>query len=53
MSLAGTSIGIRSPTRDRSSGSVLQGAVEWLKHTIDTELRMREIAEASKRISAL
>jgi len=33
--------------------SVLQGAFEWLKHTIDAELRMREIAEASKRISAL
>jgi signal transduction histidine kinase len=33
--------------------NVLQGAFEWLKHTIDAELRMREIAEASKRISAL
>ena len=42
-----------SPTRDRPSGGVLQSAVEWLKHTIDTELRMREIAEASKRISTL
>jgi signal transduction histidine kinase len=37
------------PTRT----SVLQSAFEWLKHTIDAELRMREIAEASKRISAL
>jgi signal transduction histidine kinase len=31
----------------------LQGALGWLKYTIDTELRMNEIAEASKRISAL
>ena len=31
----------------------LQGAIGWLKYTIDTELRMNEIAEASKRISAL
>src|SRR6476659_10117647 len=31
----------------------LQGAIGWLKYTIDTEQRMNEIAEASKRISAL
>jgi signal transduction histidine kinase len=31
----------------------LQGALGWLKYTIDTELRMNEIADASKRISAL
>jgi signal transduction histidine kinase len=31
----------------------LQGAVGWLKYTIDTELLMNQIAEASKRISAL
>ncbi|MDT5093833.1 MAG: hypothetical protein QOH60_3196 [Mycobacterium sp.] len=31
----------------------LQGAIGWLKYTIDTEQRMSEIAEASKRISAL
>lgn len=31
----------------------LQSAIGWLKYTIDTELRMSEIAEASKRISAL
>jgi signal transduction histidine kinase len=31
----------------------LQSALGWLKYTIDTELRMSEIAEASKRISAL
>lgn len=31
----------------------LQGALGWLKYTIDTELRMTEIAEASKRISTL
>ena len=31
----------------------LQAAVGWLKYTIDNELRMNEVAEASKRISAL
>jgi signal transduction histidine kinase len=31
----------------------LQSALGWLKYTIDTELRMSEIADASKRISAL
>jgi signal transduction histidine kinase len=31
----------------------LQAAVGWLKYTIDNELQMSEIAEASKRISAL
>lgn len=42
---------------DRVAQSVgarqLVGAVEWLKHTIDTQLHTREIAEASRRISAL
>lgn len=31
----------------------LQSAIGWLKYTIDNELQMNEIAEASKRISAL
>ena len=31
----------------------LQGAIGWLKYTIDTELSVTRIAEASKRISAL
>jgi signal transduction histidine kinase len=34
-------------------GASLQSGIGWLKYTIDTELRMNEIAEASKRISAL
>ena len=47
-----TSVGIAAGERsDRRT--VVQGAFEWLKHAIDAELRMREIAEASKRISAL
>ena len=41
----------RSTTSTRSSS--LQSAIGWLKYTIDTELLMNEIAEASKRISAL
>jgi signal transduction histidine kinase len=31
----------------------LQGALGWLRYTIETELLMNQIAEASKRISAL
>ncbi|MUL64055.1 histidine kinase [Mycobacterium sp. CBMA 234] len=38
---------------DGDSPETLQGAVGWLKYTIDTELLMCEIAEASKRISTL
>jgi signal transduction histidine kinase len=38
---------------DADSTASLQGAIGWLKYTIDNELRMNEIAEASKRISAL
>ncbi|WP_197382396.1 ATP-binding protein [Mycolicibacterium mengxianglii] len=38
---------------DGSALNMLQSAIGWLKYTIDTELRMQEIAEASKRISAL
>jgi signal transduction histidine kinase len=37
---------------DRSS-SLLQSAIGWMKYTIDAELMMNQIAEASKRISAL
>lgn len=32
---------------------MLQSAIGWLKYTIDTELRIQEIGEASRRISAL
>jgi signal transduction histidine kinase len=38
---------------DGDCSASLQSALGWLKYTIDTELRMSEIAEASKRISAL
>jgi signal transduction histidine kinase len=33
--------------------ALLQSAIGWLKYTIDTELSVNRIAEASKRISAL
>jgi signal transduction histidine kinase len=33
--------------------ATLQSAFGWLKYTIDTELRMNEIADASERISGL
>jgi signal transduction histidine kinase len=51
--------GLDTDWLERVSASVddvdasLQGAVGWLKYTIETELLMKEIAEASKRISAL
>ncbi|MEO3760808.1 ATP-binding protein [Mycobacterium sp. B14F4] len=38
---------------DVDCSATLQSAIGWLKYTIDTELRMNEIADASKRISAL
>ena len=37
---------------DRSS-NLLQSAIGWMRYTIDAELMMNQIAEASKRISAL
>ena len=53
--------GLDSDWLERVSASVdqvdcsasLQGAIGWLKYTIDTELLMNQIAEASQRISAL
>ncbi|KUH81559.1 MULTISPECIES: ATP-binding protein [unclassified Mycobacterium] len=38
---------------EEQASASLQGAIGWLKYTIDTELLMNQIAEASKRISAL
>jgi len=38
---------------DSDGTATLEGALGWLKYTIDTELLMCEIAEASKRISTL
>ena len=38
---------------DVDCSATLQSALGWLKYTIDTELRLNEIADASKRISAL
>ena len=38
---------------DVDATASLQSAIGWLKYTIDTELRMNEIADASKRISDL
>ena len=44
---------ISASVDDVDCSASLQGAIGWLKYTIDTELLMNEIAEASKRISAL
>ncbi len=44
---------VSAQLEDAHSKGSLQSAIGWLKYTIDNELRMNEIAEASKRISAL
>ena len=44
---------ISASVDDVDASASLQSAIGWLKYTIDTELLMNEIAEASKRISAL
>ncbi len=44
---------VASVVEDADASASLQSAIGWLKYTIDNELRMNEIAEASKRISAL
>jgi signal transduction histidine kinase len=38
---------------EADASASLQGAIGWLKYTIDSELMMNQIAEASSRISAL
>ena len=38
---------------EADASASLQGAIGWLKYTIDTELMMNQIAEASSRISKL
>ncbi|WP_280834586.1 ATP-binding protein [Mycolicibacterium frederiksbergense] len=47
------SASLEDELKDGEPSASLQAALGWLKYTIDTELRMIEIAEASKRISAL
>lgn len=44
---------VSASVEDVDATASLQSAMGWLKYTIDTELRMNEIAEASQRISAL
>jgi signal transduction histidine kinase len=44
---------ISASVEDVDATASLQGAIGWLKYTIDTELSVNRIAEASKRISAL
>ena len=44
---------VEASVDDVDCSATLQSAIGWLKYTIDTELPMNEIAEASKRISAL
>ncbi len=38
---------------EKAPSEVLQRALGWLRETVDAELQVREIADASKRISAL
>lgn len=44
---------VQASIDDVDCSATLQSALGWLKYTIDAELRMNEIADASKRISAL
>jgi signal transduction histidine kinase len=44
---------VSAQLEDVQAKASMQSAFGWLKYTIDNELRMNEIAEASKRISAL
>ena len=44
---------ISASVDDVDASASLQSAIGWLKYTIDTELSVTRIAEASKRISAL
>jgi signal transduction histidine kinase len=45
--------GVSASVDEVDASASLQGAISWLKYTIDTELLMNQIGEASKRISAL
>jgi signal transduction histidine kinase len=44
---------VSAKLEDCHAKASMQSAFGWLKYTIDNELRMNEIAEASKRVSAL
>ncbi|MGE2735323.1 ATP-binding protein [Mycolicibacterium vaccae] len=44
---------VQASISDVDCSATLPGAIGWLKYTIDNELLMNQIAEASKRISAL
>nr|WP_090279377.1 ATP-binding protein [Mycolicibacterium komanii]CRL75273.1 cyclic nucleotide-binding protein [Mycolicibacterium komanii] len=44
---------VQASIDDVDCSATLQSALGWLKYTIDAELRMNEITDASKRISAL
>ena len=44
---------VEASVDDVDCSATLPGAIGWLKYTIDNELLMNQIAEASKRISAL
>jgi len=44
---------VSASVEDVDASASLQGAIGWLRYTIETELLMNQIVEASKRISAL
>jgi signal transduction histidine kinase len=44
---------VSASVEEVDASASLQGAIGWLRYTIETELLMYQIAEASKRISAL
>jgi signal transduction histidine kinase len=44
---------VSASVEEVDASASLQGAIGWLRYTIETELLMNQIGEASKRISAL
>ncbi|HEY7051386.1 MAG TPA: ATP-binding protein [Mycobacterium sp.] len=44
---------VSASVTDAGASALLPGAIGWLRYTIETEQLMKEIAEASRRISAL
>ena len=50
---AGLDVEWLSTVADSVDGAILEGAIRWLNYTIDTELMMSEIEDATTRISTL
>ena len=49
----GLGIGDLEAVRETTRGASLEGALRWLAYSVDTELLLREVIDATKRISVL